>query len=200
MTMISRICTSLDGRIAALPGVLLAAALVLASPAQAQTRPGGPSPFEQSFLNYLTSIASTQYCVTQSDVGTSTPASSNCNIARSYAFGQIVTGSEVRGLIPNQMSAENSQFKDFAGSQFHDLASRLSAIRAGATGTFAGLTNNVPNFVLEADKPTQNFVNLASGLTFVFKHGVQGYLRYRQILDQRYLTDHAIGAGFRVEL
>ncbi len=472
--MISRICTSLDGRIAALPGVLLAAALVLAPSAHAQTRPGGPSPFEQSFLNYLTSIASTQYCVAQSDVGTSTQSSSNCNVARSYAFGQIVTGSEVRGLIPNQMSGENSQFKDFAGSQFHDLASRLSAIRAGAsgfmitaapaadpgfdaalatrtrapvilggaasadeppadfsrwggflnttydwgrrsatdsenalhsnayemtlgvdyratrglvvggilgfadddlsfndssnivggklqtkavslmvyaqqewenayvsgsagyqsihqflsrigtfydpatsysapfhadgsttgqsglvslsggydahfkaltlepslswqhrstrvtgfdehgasgtesdgftnydinmhfnsqslvstqgtvglkiqyamtpsfgvlvpfldasfihefntspynvTGTFAGLTNNVPNFVLEADKPTQNFVNLAGGLTFVFKHGVQGYLRYRQVLDQRYVTDHAIGAGFRVEL
>jgi hypothetical protein len=58
----------------------------------------------------------------------------------------------------------------------------------------------VPNFVLAADKPSQNFVNLAGGLTFVFKHGVQGYLRYRQVLDQRYVTDHAIGAGFRVEL
>jgi hypothetical protein len=68
------------------------------------------------------------------------------------------------------------------------------------TGTFAGLYGSVPNFVLEADRPTQNFVNLAGGLTFVFKHGVQGYLRYRQVLDQRYVTDHAIGAGFRIEL
>jgi uncharacterized protein YhjY with autotransporter beta-barrel domain len=67
-------------------------------------------------------------------------------------------------------------------------------------GTFAGLYDSVPNFVLEADKPTQNFVNLAGGLTFVFKHGVQGYVRYREVLDQRYVTDHAIGAGFRVEL
>jgi len=480
--MMSRIFTSLEGRRVALPGVLLRAALALglglalgiAPPAHAQTRPGGPSPFEQSFLNYLTSIASTQYCVAQSDVGTSTRSSSNCNVARSYAFGQVVSGSEVRGLIPNQMSGENSQFKDFAGSQFHDLASRLSAIRAGASGfmitaapsadpgfdaalasrmpapvilggaasadeppadfsrwggflnttydwgrrsatdsenalhsnayeitlgadyratrglvlggilgfadddlsfnessnivggklqtkavsmmiyaqqewesayvsgsvgyqslhqflsrtgtffdpatsysapfqasgstigqsalvalsagydahfkaltvgpslswqhrstrvdsfsehgasgtesdgftnydinmhfsnqsvvstqgtvglkiqyamtpsfgvlvpfidagfthefnsspynvmgTFAGLSDIVPNFVLEADKPAQNFVNLAGGLTFVFKHGVQGYLRYRQVLDQRYVTDHAIGAGFRVEL
>jgi uncharacterized protein YhjY with autotransporter beta-barrel domain len=422
----------------------------------------------------MSSIASTQYCLTQSDVGTATPASTNCNIARSYEFGQNVTGSEVRGLIPNQMSGENQQFKDFAGSQFHDLASRLSAIRAGAsgfmitgtpstgtgfdgtlanrapaqairggaasadeppadfsrwggflnttydwgrrsatdsenalhsnayeftlgtdyratrglvvggilgfaaddlsfndssnivggtlqtkgyslmvyaqqewesayvsaslgeqtihqdlsrtgtfydpttsysasyratgsttgqsvlgalsagydahfkaltaepyiswqhrstriygfqergasgtesdgftsydinmrfgsqsvastqgtvalkiqyamtpsfgvlvpfldagfthefntspfsvTGTFAGLYDSVPNFVLEADKPTQNFVNLAGGLTFVFKHGVQGYVRYREVLGQRYVTDHAIGAGFRVEL
>ena len=68
------------------------------------------------------------------------------------------------------------------------------------TGTFAGLYNSVPNFFLAADKPSRNFVNLAGGLTFVFKHGVQGYLRYRQVLDQRYVTDHAIGAGFRVEL
>jgi uncharacterized protein YhjY with autotransporter beta-barrel domain len=478
MTMTRRFCTTFQGRSAVLPGVLLAAVFLLAQPARAQTgvAPGqpGPSPFEQSFLNYLTSIASTPFCVSQSDVGTSTPASSNCNIARSYAFGANVTGSEVRGLIPNQMSGENSQFKDFAGSQFHDLASRLSAIRAGAsgfmitaapaadpgfdaalatraparvilggaasadeppadfsrwggflnttydwgrrsatdsenalhsnayeitlgadyratrglvvggilgfadddlsfndssnivggtlqtkavslmvyaqqewenayvsasvgyqslhqslsrtgtfydpatsysapfhaagsttgqsalvalsagydahfkaftmepylswqhrstrvdsfsehgasglesdgftnydidmhfdtqsvvsaqgtvalkfqyamtpsfgvlvpfldagfthefngspysvTGTFAGLAGSVPNFVLEADRPTQNFVNLAGGLTFVFKHGVQGYLRYRQVLDQRYVTDHAIGAGFRVEL
>jgi uncharacterized protein YhjY with autotransporter beta-barrel domain len=475
MTMTSRICTTFQGHIAVLPGVLLAAALLLAQPAHAQAIPPGPSPFEQSFLNYLTSIAGTPYCVTQSDLGTSTAAASNCNIARSYAFGPNVTGSEVRGLIPNQMSGENQQFKDFAGGQFHDLASRLSAIRAGAsgfmitaapaadpgfeaalatrapapvilggaasadeppadfsrwggflnttydwgrrsatdsenavhsnayeitlgadyratrglvvggilgftdddlsfngsssnivggtlqtkgysgmlyaqqewesayvsaslgeqwlsqnlsrtgtfydpttsysapfraagsttgqsvlaalsagydahfkaltmepyvswqhrstriygfqehgasgtesdgftkydinmhyssqsvvstqgtvalkiqyalapsfgvlvpfldvgfthefnrspysvTGTFAGLYDSVPNFVLEADKPAQNFVNLAGGLTFVFKHGVQGYLRYRQVLDQRYVTDHAIGAGFRVEL
>jgi uncharacterized protein YhjY with autotransporter beta-barrel domain len=468
MNMTSRICTSFQG----LTGVLLA---VLISPAHAQVAPApGLSPFEQSFLNYLTSTASTPYCITQSDVGTPTTASSNCNIARSYAFGANFTGSEMRGLIPNQMSGENSQFKDFAGSQFHDLASRLSAIRAGAsgfmmtaapaadaafgsalanraaapvilggaasadeppadfsrwggffnttydwgrrsatdsenalhsnayeltlgadyrasrnfvvggifgftdddlsfndssnvvggtlqtkgysvmvyaqqewenayvsaslgsqqlhqtlsrigtfydpatsysapyhaagstsgqsmlaalsagydahfkaltiepylswqhrstriygfqehgasglesdgftqydidmrfgsrsvvstqgtvalkiqyamtpsfgvlvpfldagfthefndspyntTGTFAGLYDSVPNYVLEADKPTQNFVNLAGGLTFVFKHGVQGYLRYRQVLDQRYVTDHAIGAGFRVEL
>jgi uncharacterized protein YhjY with autotransporter beta-barrel domain len=476
MIMTSRFCNNFQGQIAALPVVLLAAALVLASPAHAQTRPPGQglSPFEQSFLNYLTSIANTQYCVSQSDVGISTPQSSNCNVARSYAFGANFTGSELRGLIPNQLSAENSQFKDFAGRQFHDLASRLSAIRAGASGftisatpaadpefdaalanrapapatpgggasadeppadfsrwggflnttygwgrrsatdsenalrsndyeitlgadyratpglvvggilgftdddlnfddlsnavggtlqtkavslmayvqqewenayvsasvgwqsvhqflsrtgtfydpatsysapyhaagsttgqsellalsagydahfkaltlepylswqhrsthidgfqdhgasglesdgftnydidmrysaqsvastqgtvalkiqyamtpsfgvlvpfldagfthefntspynvrgTFGGIFDLVPNFVLEADKPTQNFVNLAGGLTFVFKHGVQGYLRYRQVLDQRYVTDHAIGAGFRVEL
>ena len=458
----------------ALPGVLLAAALVLLSPAHAQTRPplAGLSPFEQAFLNYLTSTATTTFCITQSDLGTSTTASSNCNVARAYAFANTVTGSELRGVIPNQLSGENSQFKDFAGGQFHDLASRLSAIRAGAsgfmitaapaadsggalvnralappilggaasadeppadfsrwggffnttydwgrrsatdsenalnsnayeftlgtdyrvtrglvvggilgfaadqlsfndssnivggtlqtkayslmlyaqqewenayvsasvgdqtlhqrltregtfddpatsysapfraagstsgqsvlaalsagytahfqafsmepylswqyrnthidgfqehgasgtesdgftnydinmqfasrsvasnqatvalkiqyvmtpsfgvlvpfldagfthefnespynvTGTFAGLYGSVPNFVLEADKPSQNFVNLAGGLTFVFKHGVQGYLRYRQVVDQRYVTDHAIGAGFRVEL
>jgi uncharacterized protein YhjY with autotransporter beta-barrel domain len=460
----------------ALAALLLAAMLLPVSPTHAQTRPGAPalSPFEQSFLNYLTSTASTAYCVTQSDLGTSTVASSNCDIARSYAFSTNFSGSEMRGLIPNQLSGENSQFKDFAGSQFHDLASRLSALRAGAsgfiitalpaadagfgtalanqapvsailggaasadpppsdfsrwggffnttydwgqrsstdsenelhsnayeftlgadyratrslviggilgftdddlsfnnssnvvggtlqtkgysfmvyaqqewdsayvsasigdqtvhqtltrtgtfydpvtsysapfqaagstsgrsllaalsagydahvqaltfepylsvqyrstridgfqehgasgvesdgvtnydinmefasrsvvstqgtvalkiqyamtpsfgvlvpfldvgfthefntspynvTGTFAGLYDNVPNFVLEADKPTQNFVNLAGGLTFVFKHGIQGYVRYRQVLDQRYVTDHAVGAGFRVEL
>jgi outer membrane autotransporter protein len=475
MTMTRRIGTGFEGHTAALPGALLAAALVLMSPAHAQTRPpaGGLSPFEQAFLNYLTSTASTAFCVTQSDLGTSTTASSNCNIARSYAFGNNVTGSQLRGLIPNQLSGENSQFKDFAGSQFHDLASRLSAIRAGAsgfmitaapaaagfgpalasgagkpeilggaasadepsadfsrwggffnttydwghrsatdsenalhsnayeltlgadyratrglvvggilgfaadelsfndssnivggtlhtrayslmvyaqqewenayvsaslgdqtlhqdlsrtgifddpatsysapfraagstggqsvlaalsagydahfkaftvepylswqyrrtridgfqehgasgtesngftnydinmrfdprtvissqgtvalkvqyamtpafgvlvpfldagfthefnespynvTGTFAGLYNSVPNFFLAADKPSRNFVNLSGGLTFVFKHGVQGYLRYRQVLDQRYVTDHAVGAGFRVEL
>lgn len=476
--MSSRILSLFPRHFAPLPGVLLAAALVLSPPAPAQTGaapgPAGLSPFEQSFFNYLSTIASTPYCVTQSDAGTSTTASSNCNIARSYEFGPNVTGSELRGLIPNQLSGENSQFKDFAGSQFHDLASRLSAIRAGAsgfmisatptadpgfdaalatrapatqmlggaagadeppadfsrwggffnttydwgtrsatdsenalhsnayeftlgadyratrglvvggilgfakddlsfndlsnsvggtlqtkgyslmayvqqewesaflsasvgdqwlqqelsrtgtfydpvttysapyqatgstggesvlaalsagydahykaltvepylnwqhrstringfqehgasglesdgfthydidmrfdsrsvistqgtialriqyamtpsfgvlvpfldagfthefnaspynvTGTFAGLYGSVPNFVLAADNPTQNFVNLAGGLTFVFKHGVQGYLRYRQVLDQRYVIDHAIGAGFRVEL
>ena len=120
----------------ALPGVLLAAALILLSPAHAQTRPpvAGLSPFEQAFLNYLTSTATTTFCITQSDLGTSTTASSNCDVARAYAFANTVTGSELRGVIPNQLSGENSQFKDFAGGQFHDLASRLSAIRAGASG------------------------------------------------------------------
>jgi hypothetical protein len=137
MTMTSRICTSFRGHFAALPTLLLAAALFLAAPARAQTgAPGasGLSPFEQYFFNYMSTIASTPYCLTQSDLGTTTAASANCNVARSYEFGANVTGSEVRGLIPNQLSGENSQFKDFAGSQFHDLASRLSALRAGASG------------------------------------------------------------------
>ena len=89
------------------------AVLVLAPPAHSQTAAAGPtglSPFEQSFSNYLSAIASTPYCVTQSDLGTSTTASSNCNVARSYEFGANVTGSELRGLIPNQLSGENSQF------------------------------------------------------------------------------------------
>jgi uncharacterized protein YhjY with autotransporter beta-barrel domain len=474
MSMATQIRTGARIHRAALRGALLAAAFVLASPAPAQTAAPGravPSPFEQSFLNYLTSTATSPFCITQSDLGTSTTASSNCTVASAYAFGQNVTGSEVRGLIPNQLSGENSQFKDFAGGQFHDLSSRLSALRAGAggfmisavpadggfgnptavgssailggaagaddppadfsrwsgffnttydwgrrsgtdsentlqsnaveltlgadyratrglvvggllgfaaddlsfndssnvvggtlqtkgysvmayaqqewesaylsgsvgfqtlrqslsrtgtfydpftsyftpfrasgsttgrsllaalsagydahyraltvepylnwqyrstridgfqeygasgtesdgitnydidmrfdarsvvslqgmaavkieyaltpsfgvvvpfldagfthefngstydvTGTFAGLYGSVPNYVLAADRPAQNFVNLAGGLTFVFKHGVQGYVRYRQVLDQRYVTDHAIGAGFRVEL
>ena len=100
--MTPRIGGGFQAVIAALPGALLALALVIVSPADAQTRPPAASlsPFEQAFLNYLTATANTAFCVTQSDLGTSTPASSSCNVARSYAFGNSVTGSEVRGLIP----------------------------------------------------------------------------------------------------
>ncbi len=116
----------------------LGAVLLFAAPLHAQTTggpgPGGPSPFETYFRDYLLALGTSPYC--GSLFNTEVPnqeAQFVCALATTYGRGSG-TGSQLRQLAPNQFSAENSQFKDFSGSQLHDLNARLSSIRAGANG------------------------------------------------------------------
>lgn len=68
------------------------------------------------------------------------------------------------------------------------------------TGTFASLNGLVPNYVLAADRPTQNFGELAGGVSVVAPGGVQFYLSYLDLIGQQYTKNEAIQAGFRLEL
>jgi uncharacterized protein YhjY with autotransporter beta-barrel domain len=68
------------------------------------------------------------------------------------------------------------------------------------TGTFVSLYGLVPNYLLPADRPTQNFGELAGGVSVVAPGGVQFYLSYLDLIGQQYTKNEAIQAGFRLEL
>jgi hypothetical protein len=74
------------------------------------------------------------------------------------------------------------------------------------TGNFVGLYGQsmngqvVPNFVLLSDRPGQGFGSIAGGLVLFATGGLQGAFQYRQVVGQRYVTDHMIGLSIRIAL
>ena len=56
------------------------------------------------------------------------------------------------------------------------------------------------DFALLTDAPDDEYSMLAGGLSVVFKHGLQGFLQYHQILGLDRYSDHVISAGVRYEL
>ena len=119
--------------------------LLFSSPLCAQTSPAGPSTgaksnlssFEMQFQQELASIANSPYCAAFGNK-TQTLAEQQCALAGDFNPMTPMAGLELRAVAPNQLSAENSGFKDFAGGQFQNLAQRLSQLRAGTNGFLVG--------------------------------------------------------------
>jgi uncharacterized protein YhjY with autotransporter beta-barrel domain len=75
--------------------------------------------------------------------------------------------------------------------QFRDGSRNISSSYAAGTG---GVDFNLPT-----DAAPRHYYVAGGGASAVFKHGVQGFVQYLQVLDYQNYTDHVISGGIRVE-
>ena len=55
------------------------------------------------------------------------------------------------------------------------------------------------DFNLATDEQDDQFIVVAGGFSVVFKHGLQGFLQYQQVLDLDTFSDRVIAGGMRLE-
>jgi len=84
-----------------------------------------------------------------------------------------------------------------------ELRNQLEDDRRTISATYAGLPAGGgvagQDFNLATDQHDDQYTVIAGGCSVVFKHGLQGFLQYQQVLDLETITERVIAAGVRLE-
>jgi uncharacterized protein YhjY with autotransporter beta-barrel domain len=88
----------------------------------------------------------------------------------------------------------------YARAEFRkELENDAREISAAYSGVPAGSATVGQDFNLATDEQDDDFYVVVGGFSVVFKHGLQGFLQYQEVLDLDTFSDRVIAGGVRLE-